>query len=562
MTRQLIAAAYARTSSDRDDSFKISSQLDGIFDYAEENSISIPKEYVFEETFSGKTASRPQYNKIRQLIKTGAIDMLIVYDASRFARAMDVSVNMLDELFDSKIELHLVSWQSEVRNINSDRDHFYDESLYADKERRKIVERLSRGKRKKVKDGIWIGSAVNKYGYDKRGSKKSTEMFIVEEEAHIIRMIFDLYLREHKNPTAIAKALQEAGYPTPSQSRGFWKESPYWNEGMIYRILRDEAYTGKWYVNRKQVVPSPVTKGKVTMLYKPKEDATLLEFPELRIIDQESFDTARKLLAEGKARYSGFTGNEYLMASRAFCSCGFRMVPNSTKLRNGKRYAYYNRSSSKACTCGVKVYPVGKVDSLVFDWTWNLLQNPQAVLEGYKRIQQAQLVENQEALERVTAARARLDSYESELKTYAELYVKKLITIGIFEEKKKELDRSIQAAEFVVAEYEESLNRAVLTDCEIKQKVDAITAIKAEIDKLDTLEFKHKRKLIELLNITSTIALDNGKPYLEIVWYGEVQAEYWLAESVGDSVSSKASIMTYRIPCMPMISLKVRFYLA
>src|SRR5437763_12412428 len=49
------------------------------------------KEYVFQEECTGKIADLPELNKVRKLMRDGAINVLAVFDASRFARKIGVA---------------------------------------------------------------------------------------------------------------------------------------------------------------------------------------------------------------------------------------------------------------------------------------------------------------------------------------------------------------------------------------------------------------------------------------------------------------------------------------
>jgi len=63
-----------------------------------------------------------------------------------------------------------------------------------------------------------------------------------------------------------------------------------------------------------------------------------------------------------------------------------------------------------------------------------LLEDPEAILVGYQRAQKLQKQRNQEALTHVDNATRVVERYEEELKGYAELYARKLITINIMKE--------------------------------------------------------------------------------------------------------------------------------
>jgi hypothetical protein len=48
-----------------------------------------------------------------------------------------------------------------------------------------------RGRRQKIEeDRLWVRGNIDQYGYRSEGSKRNSYLVIVEEEAHIIQLIF------------------------------------------------------------------------------------------------------------------------------------------------------------------------------------------------------------------------------------------------------------------------------------------------------------------------------------------------------------------------------------
>ena len=101
-------------------------------------------------------------------------------------------------------------------------------ALISDNELRVIKRRLKEGlKKKKEKDGCIGGNIV--YGY-RRINKK---IEIDEEQAEIVRFIFDSYFIDKLSSNKIAKILTEKGIIT---SRGKIK----WNKSTILGILKNQ----------------------------------------------------------------------------------------------------------------------------------------------------------------------------------------------------------------------------------------------------------------------------------------------------------------------------------
>src|SRR5689334_2876729 len=108
----MIGAVMGRTSKETDDAFSVSSQIDAGLFYAKEHGITIPDDYIFREDCSGKLLDRPEYNKIRELIRARKIHILIIYATDRLARRVSIGEIFLDEVFENDVQLHIVAWGS------------------------------------------------------------------------------------------------------------------------------------------------------------------------------------------------------------------------------------------------------------------------------------------------------------------------------------------------------------------------------------------------------------------------------------------------------------------
>jgi hypothetical protein len=95
MTTPLVAALYARTSHEKDDAFSLSSQLTELRDAARTEGFIVPQEYVFQEECTGKIADRPELNKVRKLMREGAINILAVFDASHLPERSVLQISYL-----------------------------------------------------------------------------------------------------------------------------------------------------------------------------------------------------------------------------------------------------------------------------------------------------------------------------------------------------------------------------------------------------------------------------------------------------------------------------------
>src|SRR6059036_491092 len=143
----MIGAEYGRTSKDTDDAYSVSTQIEKISAYATANSITVPDEYVFREDFTGRSLDRPEYSKIRALAKQRKIQAVIVYATDRFARKVSVGEILLDELIENGVQLHIVAWNSMVRNAPEDKLRFNFETTFSGFEGEKIYQRTMSAKK-------------------------------------------------------------------------------------------------------------------------------------------------------------------------------------------------------------------------------------------------------------------------------------------------------------------------------------------------------------------------------------------------------------------------------
>jgi site-specific DNA recombinase len=530
-----IAASYARTSKEADDAFSVASQLAANRQYAQQHNATLPPEYEFAEDYTGKVIDRPELNKIRRLVRDRAITMLIVYATDRLARKVGVADFLLDECFDHGVELHIVAWGGPVRDTPEDRMRFNFESTFGDYERRKIVERTTRGKLQKLtgSDGIpaaWLGgSPIDKYGFKKEGSKRHTRLRIVEEEASIIRDIFTAF-HTGVNVHQIARDLEATGVPTRGKAKAVARIaegkniSHYigrgWTRHDIYKILREEAYTGVFYANQNQRVYTdrtgkPTTKSRVVTRH--RDEWIRLEFPELRIIEQQLFDEVQVLLSSGRQRNAPQPKHEYLMARRIRCTCGYATAVHAMNTQRQTKNLYYqcgakrDRVKNKDVLCSIPTVRADLLDSKVWERLERFLRDPQEQLETLRQAQADIEKQHGEALARMREAEATRAEYRRRLAVYSDQEAEGLITRDMLRERKAELDKRLAAAEVVYREYEQLLAGKVLTDGEIGDILHDLEELRDELERMGELTFVKRRRLIEAMNITGKMAIEEQR---------------------------------------------------
>lgn len=536
----MIAAAYVRTSKEKDDAFSLSSQLAALRQYAALNNIELQHE--FKEDYTGTKIDRPELNKLRNLVNNQQIDMVIIYSTDRLARKASVAEYILDELFSTNVQLHLASSGRQVRNTPEDILLFGVECQFAAYERNKTVDRMRQGKKNKLAGSddiapMWIGDhPIDKYGYRRVGIKRNTVIERVEEELEVVQIIFEYFYVQRIGVREIVRRLDAAKIPTPSQAKKkHWFQRDTWEVSMIYRILKDEAYIGKWYANRTKQVNGKQVK-------RDKREWTLLEFPALRVIDDETFAGVQQILAEGRAMNAPNPKYQYLMARKLTCQCKYSVQARTLKIKDDKIYSYYYCSAGPRGTgrnnCTMPNIRVGHLDSLVWQEIEDFLNNPEEKLTALKQAQQELKAQYNDVLTNIERAMDKHAEYQVQLSRYEDLYAQGLMDIMSFKVKREELLGKIQTAIDDAQAYRDSLP-SLITDDDMAIIIEGIKDLGIALERMGELDFKQRRKYIERMRVTGKVKIENGHQILYLYMFDTEMSIIPLSEVLLSSPSYK-----------------------
>lgn len=300
---------YARVSTDQDEQIN---SLENQVQYYTELIQSRPNwrfvpGYVDEGISGGSTKKRDNFNRMIRDAKAGVFDFIITKEISRFSRSTLDSIRYTQELLDYNVG---VFFQND--NINTlDTDSEFRLVIMAgvaQDEIRKLSERLKFGFRQAIKNGHVLGND-KLYGYD----KKDCVLTINEEEAEIIRIIFDLYGNQRLGTRTISKRLMELGYTS--------REGNAFNTLTIRHILENPKYKG-WYCGNKSQSVDYRTKRNVLL-----DESEWVTYPDPSIpaiVSEELWNRANALYKrrreEMKSHSSGLSfHNRYPYSAKIYC---------------------------------------------------------------------------------------------------------------------------------------------------------------------------------------------------------------------------------------------------
>ena len=318
-------AAYCRVSTDNEDQANsFESQQRYFRQYIERNPDWELYEVFADEGISGtNTKKRKEFNRMIACAKNGDFDLIVTKEISRFAR------NTLDSIFYTRdLKKHgvgVIFMNDNINTLDGDAElRLAIMSSIAQEESRKTSERVKWGQKRQMEQGVVFGRSM--LGYDVKDGK----MYINEDGAKVVRLIFHKFVNEGKGTHVIARELREEGIK-PMRVKE-------WQNTVILRVIRNEKYCGD-LVQKKTYTPDFLSHEKKANL--GQEEFVIIKDHHEPIISRELFDKANRMLDEkslsqkGKSKHS----NRYPFSGKIKCGCcGRGYVARYKTRKNGSRY--------------------------------------------------------------------------------------------------------------------------------------------------------------------------------------------------------------------------------
>lgn len=314
---------YVRVSTDKQEELSPDSQAKLLKDFAHKNGIIISKIF-YELGVSGRKAEkRPEFQKMIAMAKSSdhPVDAILVWKFSRFARNQEESI-VYKSLLKKKHNVDVISvseplvdgpFGSLIERIIEWMDEYYSVRLSGE---------VTRGMTEKAKRGGYQARPPLGYRIAERGKPP----VIVEEEAEIIRIIFQKYALEGMGMFDIARYLNLCGFKT-SHGKEFERRS-------VEYILENPTYCGMIRWNRTVNETNEI---------RPKDEWIIADGQQPAIISKGLFDRAaarRNMEYKPKGSRPSSTYRHWLSGLVKCPVCGRTMI--AKKIVNGKRtYCYF-----------------------------------------------------------------------------------------------------------------------------------------------------------------------------------------------------------------------------
>lgn len=337
---------YARVSTDKDEQLhSLSNQISFFNDYIGK----IPNwdfvgSYIDEGISGTQVKKREEFLRMTRDAKRHKFDLILTKEISRFSRSTLDSIKYTQELLSNGVGVYFLN--DNINTILPDSElRLTIMSSIAQDEVRKLSERVSFGMKRSIDNGVVLGCS-NIYGYVKDKGK----LVIDDEQAKMIKIIFDRYANTTDGLSKVSRYLFSLGYKSGKGKRI--------DTTILTRIIENPKYKGYYCGHKSKVLD-----------YRTKQKKRLNESDWIIYKD---YDNVPPIVSEGlweraniklKQRQDSFTNravnkkvfqNRYTYSGKIYCGCHNLTYHRSSagKRKNNPVWEcqVYRKESLKGCS--------------------------------------------------------------------------------------------------------------------------------------------------------------------------------------------------------------------
>jgi site-specific DNA recombinase len=424
--------------------------------------------------------------------------------------------------------------------------------MIAEYERAQIAERSRRGKRHRAKAGSVnvLSGAPYGYRYLKKSDGQEACYVVDQEEAAVVRQIYEWYTQEDLSLGMIARQLTTQGVATR-------KKKQCWERSVVWAILRNPAYAGRAAYGKTE----PAQRSRITRplrkkggfskrcsanRQRPPEQWIEIAVPAL--VSEPVYLRAQERLAENQRLSKKNTRELTLLQGVLVCGrCGYSLYRTST--RTTKRQAKYYRCLGSdrwrhlmETPCECRPIRVEDLDDAVWNQVENLLEDPALI--------RAELDRRREESLRTSPVEQRRQRLEQELHRYAQqidklldAYQEGLLGLTELRQRMPALRKKQTAAQKEL----ESAHWQAIAEEQFRQIDHSLDTFLGRIKhRAQSLSIEDKQKIVRLLVKEVVVEKDTitVRHCLPLTNIGVVQAQPAHEEPTGSKHASSFQVCT------------------
>ena len=509
---------YARVSSESDEQLNsLGNQITYYEDLIKKNrSWTFVPGYIDEGLSGISTKKRENFNRMIDEAAQDKFDLVITKEISRFARNTLDSIQFTRQLLGYGVG---VFFQND--NINTlDEDSELRLSIMssiAQDELRKLSSRVKFGHQQAIKDSVVLGNS-RIFGYVKDGGR----LVIDEEQAAMVRELFELYATDQYSMKQIEGIFWERGYRNHNGKRIA--------HTTMSNMIANPKYKGYYVGNKVKVIDMFTKKQK----FLPPEEWVMFkdESGEIvpAIVSEELWDTANAILKrrsdDVKSR-QGICNHANLLTGKLYCThCGAAYYRRESRDKAG------NKNSRWVCSGKIKngadscpSFPIyeEEIKPLLLDVARDTRVSTEALIEEY--VARFQSLDEGNQIPRLIAA-------AQERKEFAQKKKSKLLGFNVtgaisdedFLEMNKQCAEEIAAAEAEIAELQQQL----YSKEEFRKQIEAMKTVMRNMEQAAATGAITKEFVDEFIDKIFVTPEKDGVMRLDIkIFTGEATMRYF-----------------------------------
>lgn len=410
-------------------------------------------EYV-DDGYSGSNFERPSFKRMVEDCKKGMVKMILVKDLSRLGRDYITVGDYIEQIF-PMLGVRFISVNDDFDSAKSvDGTLGFGmaiENLVNTLYYRDCIKKRMSSVRTKWKQGIYTGTRVP-FGY----KLENRQWYPDGDAAETVKLIFSLACSGH-NTSGIVDTLNGLNKPTPYKYRMLTganycgnivcpEEKQLWTTSMVWRIIRNEAYTGTLVQGKYRNVMLGTPSQRTTK----EEERYYTKNSHEALVSEEDFEKAQLVIGRVGRSIRSY-GADWVLKSKIRCgNCRRRMAYHENV---GERVVFceHRATDGSHSTCPRENFSYDSIEGAVR----NAIRNMAVLADDLVEKLETKYSDKLDP----AALRTRYDILKAEQIRLYETYTDGFITKDEFIDRKTEMASEIKSLEEQIKNVEEEDKR-------------------------------------------------------------------------------------------------------
>lgn len=463
----LQVALYVRVSTEEQvkSGFSLPEQRHTLSEHAARHDWEVV-EVIEDPGDSGADPNRPGLLRILELAEAGKINLVLSWKRDRLFR---------DIYHRRNFEQDLAEYGVRTVSLNDTGSRVGDKILdvLSEEEREQFRDRSRLGKLGKARRGLMPGGNQVHFGFRFVGDT-AEEYEVDEGKMALVGRIFRMVGEEGRSLTAVKRAFEHEGIPTPRGAR-------WWNISTVKRIIENDVYLTRPYEEVVALVSPEVAERlnpsecygvywfgrshmhrnygsgpgrKFTIEHNSRKEWVAIPVPDCGIPPEWAL-AARERIANN-VRWTQSTSPDVRLRGRIRCVCGYSMTNIQS---DGRRYYVCSQHRKRGRCEHRRFHRLKETEERVEQFVLGLIEDPETLRQKVEEQAERERHTLRHADREVKRIRSRLDKLELMEDGYSEQQAEGLITMDRLRQKLASIAEERLGLEARLAELSDSEER-------------------------------------------------------------------------------------------------------